>query len=78
MSAASPQVSQLDSGLRVASLRMAEAIPVQVGIWVAAGARDERAGERALPICWNIWLSRALSGAMRRRSQPRWKMSAAI
>ncbi len=48
MSAASPQISQLASGLRVASLRMAEAHSVQVGIWVAAGARDERAGEQGI------------------------------
>lgn len=48
MTAASPQISQLASGLRVASLRMAEAHSVQVGIWVAAGARDERAGEQGI------------------------------
>ena len=68
------QVTTLGNGLRVATRAMPHASSLSVGIWVNAGARDERDDELVSPICWNIWPSKAPARGPREISRPRWKM----
>ena len=70
-------LSELPNGLKVATRAMPQVQSLSVGIWVKAGARDERDSETGIAHMRNIWLSRAQSGVRRAISPPKWKMSAA-